>query len=54
MSTDLKKIECGIDCGFLVRSHDERELIDITKSHAKKQHKKDVTDDDLRSMIKTA
>jgi len=54
MSTDLKKIECDPGCGFLVRSHDEREIIDITKSHVKKQHKKDVTDDDLRPMIKTA
>ncbi len=51
MSAFLKKIECDPECGFMIRSHDERELVDITKLHVKNQHRKDVSDDSLKNMI---
>jgi predicted small metal-binding protein len=51
MAAKLEKIECDPSCGFLVRSHDRIELISLVKSHVKKQHGKDVSDDDLTSMI---
>ena len=54
MATMLEKIECDPRCGFMVRSHDEKELIDLTKLHVKMQHNKEVTDDSLRGMIKVA
>jgi predicted small metal-binding protein len=54
MATMLEKIECDPGCGFMVRSHDEKELIDLTKLHVKTQHNQEVTDDSLRGMIKVA
>jgi predicted small metal-binding protein len=54
MGGSLKKVECDPKCGFMVRSHDEKELVEITKQHAKKSHNKDLTDKDIKSMIKDA
>ena len=53
MSNDLKKIECDPKCGFLVQSHDEEEVLDITKKHAKEKHDMNATDQQLRGMMKT-
>jgi hypothetical protein len=36
MAETLKQIECEPKCGFLVRSHDEAELIRIAKSMGKR------------------
>jgi len=49
----LKSISCPPECGFMARSHDEKELIEIVKAHAKQMHGKDVTDAQLKEMIKT-
>lgn len=49
---DMKKIECDPKCGFMVQSHDEKELMEITKQHAKKYHDKTITDEDVKKMIK--
>ena len=49
---DLKSIECEPKCGFMVRSHDEKEVMSIAKTHAKSAHKMDTTDKDLRKMMK--
>jgi len=55
MRTELKKIECAPVCGFMARSHDERELIEIALEHAKKFHKEiKVTEKDVKAMIKSA
>ena len=54
MTGELKKIECDPSCGFMVRSHDEKELIELTKQHAKKLHNKDITDKDVRDKMKAA
>jgi predicted small metal-binding protein len=50
----LKKIECDPNCGFMVRSHDEKEIIEITTQHAKKSHNMTITEKDVRDMLKTA
>jgi predicted small metal-binding protein len=50
----LKSVSCDPDCGFMVRSHDENEIISLVKEHAKKQHNKDVTDKDVMAMMKPA
>ena len=54
MAGKLKKVECDPKCGFMVRSHDEKELIDITRAHAKKSHDMSVTDADVKKMMKDA
>lgn len=51
MALTLEQIECDPGCGFLVRSHDRKELISLTKTHVKTQHSKIVTDDDVSKMI---
>jgi len=50
---ELKSISCDPVCGFMVRSHDERELIDIAKAHAKKAHKMNTSDKELKAMVKS-
>lgn len=49
----LKSVSCAPECGFMCRSHDEKELTSIVKTHAKKVHNKDVTDKDVQAMMKT-
>jgi predicted small metal-binding protein len=52
--TELKVLECPPDCGFMVRSHDESEIVELARQHAKKIHKMDITDKELREMIRKA
>ncbi|MBI5102108.1 MAG: DUF1059 domain-containing protein [Nitrospirae bacterium] len=54
MSEKLKKVECDPKCGFMVRSHDEKEIVDITTAHAKKSHNMTVTEADVKKMMKDA
>ncbi len=54
MAEKLKQIECDPKCGFLVRSHDEKELVDIVTKHAKTQHNKTISEKDATAMIKDA
>lgn len=54
MTQDLKKVECDPSCGFMVRTHDEKELIEIVKTHAKKVHNMTVTDKDIKDKMKAA
>ncbi len=54
MAEKLKKVECDPKCGFLVRSHDEKELVDVAIQHAKKAHSKDITEKDVKTMMKDA
>lgn len=51
---ELKELACPPDCGFMVRSHDEKEIIEMARQHAKKIHKMDVTDKELKGMIRKA
>jgi len=55
MKTALKKLQCDPVCGFMIRSHDEKELIEIALEHAKKFHKEiKITEKDVKAMIKAA
>ena len=54
MAETLKQIECDPKCGFLVRSHDEKEVIRIGIEHAKKAHGMDVTEKDAKEMMNAA
>jgi predicted small metal-binding protein len=54
MAEKLKKIECDPKCGFLVRSHDEKEIIEIATQHAKKSHNMAITEKDVKGMLKDA
>ena len=55
MEKKLKAISCDPMCGFMVRSHDEDELVEMAKAHAKKKHPDvKMSDKDIRSLIKPA
>ncbi|MEN6621072.1 MAG: DUF1059 domain-containing protein [Smithella sp.] len=50
----LKQIECDPKCGFFIRSHDENELVEMAIRHAKTQHNKTITKEDVTAMMKDA
>ena len=50
----LKSVSCDPACGFRVVSHSEAEIIDIVKTHSKKMHNMDVTDADVKKLMKDA
>ena len=50
----LKEVECDPKCGFVIQSHDEKEIIDVTMQHSKKAHNMSVTEKDVRGMMKDA
>jgi predicted small metal-binding protein len=49
----MHTLSCDNTCGFMVRSHDEKEAMSIMKNHAKKAHKMDMTDKQMQEMMKT-
>jgi len=49
----LKSVSCAPECGFMARTHDEKELIAIVKAHAKQMHGKELTDAQVKEMMKT-
>ncbi|HTK81076.1 MAG TPA: hypothetical protein VL633_02195 [Bacteroidota bacterium] len=51
MSGSLQSATCDI-CGFMVRSHNEKEIASIMKTHQKKYHHKTVSDKDVKDMIR--
>jgi predicted small metal-binding protein len=54
MAESLKKIECDPKCGFAVQSHDQKELIEIAREHAKKFHNMIATEEQIKAMMKDA
>jgi len=54
MAAALKQVECDPKCGFLIRSHDEKEVIEIAKEHAKKSHNMTITEKEIKAMMKNA
>jgi predicted small metal-binding protein len=53
MAGTFKRVECDPPCGFMVKSHDEREVIELVKQHAKKVHNMDVTEKDIKSKLQS-
>ena len=49
----LKSVSCAPECGFMVRSHDEKELTAIVIEHSKKQHNKVLAEKDVKAVMKT-
>lgn len=48
----LKSVACNPECGFMCRSHDEKELTSIIKNHAKKAHNMAMSDKQVKDMMK--
>jgi predicted small metal-binding protein len=53
MTGGLKKVECDPKCGFMIRSHDEKEVIAVAIEHAKKSHNETLTEEQVRSSYLT-
>ncbi len=49
----LKSVQCDPACGFMVRSHSAREVVDVVLKHAKRAHRMNLTASDVRGMMKT-
>ncbi|HUJ19587.1 MAG TPA: DUF1059 domain-containing protein [Nitrospirota bacterium] len=54
METKLKKVECDPKCGFMIQSHDEKEIVQIATQHAKKSHNMTISEKDVKEMMKDA
>ena len=50
---ELKSITCDPACGFMVRSHDGKEVMDMARTHVKKAHKMNTSDSELKKMMKS-
>jgi predicted small metal-binding protein len=48
----LKSVSCDDKCGFMVRSRSEKEITSVVKNHAKKVHKMEMTDKQIKDMMK--
>lgn len=38
MPENLKQVSCDPECGFMVKSHDEQEVVDMALEHVRRQH----------------
>lgn len=55
MEGTMKMIECDPKCGFMVRSHNEKEVMDMGMTHAKTQHPDmNTTEEQMKGMMKDA
>jgi predicted small metal-binding protein len=52
MAEAMKKLECPSPCNFTVKSHDEKEIIEMAKQHAKKSHNMEISEKELKEMIR--
>jgi predicted small metal-binding protein len=53
MNQSLKRISCDPTCGFMVQSHDEKEVVDIATKHVHQAHPDmKVSRDDVKSRMK--
>ena len=51
---EMKKIECPAPCSFTVKSHDEKEIIELVMQHAEKKHNMKISEKELKGMIRPA
>jgi predicted small metal-binding protein len=49
---DAKMMQC--DCGFMVQSHNENEIVQMAQMHVKDMHQSDLSARDARAMMKPA
>ena len=52
MKKKIARIVCDPACGFMVQSHDTKEVKKFAGAHAKEMHNMKFTDKDFDSMVK--
>lgn len=50
----LWSINCAPECGFMVRDHNETEIVQLGVTHMKMTHGKTMTTADIKPMVKPA
>lgn len=53
MTGNFTQVQCDPPCGFMVKSHDEKEVIEIVTQHAKKAHNLTISEKDVRDKMKS-
>jgi len=54
MTEQMKKAQCPSPCNFMVKSHDEKEIVEFVMQHAKKSHNMDLAEQDAKKMVEPA
>ena len=49
----IYSIGCEPECGFVVQSHDQEEVIGFTKAHLRTAHNKNMSDSEVEEMMVT-
>lgn len=49
----VKVISCGPECGFTIKSRDEKEITDIINQHGKRVHNLTMSEENIKGMMKT-
>jgi predicted small metal-binding protein len=52
MEQELFVVTCSPECGFMIQSHDKKEIIDTTKRHTRNVHNMKTSEKEIKSMIK--
>lgn len=47
----MKTIKCDPECGFMVKSHDEEEVVSMAREHSENKHGVNATDEELKGMM---
>jgi len=47
---DMKMVQC--DCGFMMQSHSENEIVKMTQMHVKDTHHQDMSAREVKGMMK--
>jgi len=47
---DMKMVQC--DCGFMIQSHNEIEIVTMTQMHVKETHHQDTSAREVKGMMK--
>ena len=49
----VKSFSCDESCGFMARSHDEKEVTEMAMKHMKKHHHMNASEKEVKEMLKT-
>lgn len=48
----LKEIDCSPECGFMIRSHNEHEVVQMATQHVKEAHHKNPSEQDMKKSMR--
>lgn len=51
MNGKLMQVSCAPECGFMIQSHDEKELMEMVKTHAYNAHQMKMSDEEVKDKM---